>query len=129
MTFDYALQLLRWHQFMRRANWRTNLGWSPGSDKILLFYPSGFSEPWRPTLEDVMANDWEKFPNAQDEPDPIRDANWGMGCGCWKCLQGQDVTWMVLCPTCGNKRCPRANDHKNECTNSNEPGQKGSSYE
>lgn len=30
---------------------------------------------------------------------------------------------MVLCPTCGNKRCPHANDHRNACTNSNKPGQ------
>jgi hypothetical protein len=36
---------------------------------------------------------------------------------------------MILCPICGNKRCPKANDHRNECTGSNEPGQKGSAYE
>lgn len=36
---------------------------------------------------------------------------------------------MILCATCGNKRCPHATDHRNACTNSNEPGQKGSSYE
>ena len=35
---------------------------------------------------------------------------------------------MALCPTCGNKRCPKANDHRNECTGSNEPGQPGSAY-
>jgi len=35
---------------------------------------------------------------------------------------------MVLCPTCGNKRCPHANDHRNACTSSNAPGQPGSSY-
>lgn len=35
---------------------------------------------------------------------------------------------MVLCSICGNKRCPRATDHRNICTNSNEPGQQGSSY-
>lgn len=35
---------------------------------------------------------------------------------------------MALCPTCGNKRCPKANDHRNECTVSNEPGQPGSAY-
>ncbi|MGI1666128.1 hypothetical protein [Enterobacter sp. BH2-YP2023] len=34
----------------------------------------------------------------------------------------------VVCPDCGNKRCPRANDHKNSCTGSNEPGQEGSAY-
>jgi hypothetical protein len=36
---------------------------------------------------------------------------------------------MFLCPDCGNKRCPKATDHRNDCTNSNEPGQKGSVYE
>ena len=36
---------------------------------------------------------------------------------------------MVLCPECGNKRCPKATHHANACTNSNEPGQPGSSWE
>ena len=35
---------------------------------------------------------------------------------------------MALCPTCGNKRCPKANDHRNACTGSNELGQPGSAY-
>lgn len=35
---------------------------------------------------------------------------------------------MILCPTCGNKRCPHANDHRLACTRSNEPGQPGSAY-
>lgn len=35
---------------------------------------------------------------------------------------------MVLCPECGNKRCPKANDHRNACTDSNDPGQTGSAY-
>ncbi len=34
----------------------------------------------------------------------------------------------VVCPDCGYKRCPRANDHRNACTGSNEPGQEGSAY-
>ncbi|WP_233630752.1 hypothetical protein [Citrobacter amalonaticus] len=34
----------------------------------------------------------------------------------------------VVCPECGNKRCPRANNHRNACTGSNEPGQEGSAY-
>ncbi|HHH3882937.1 TPA: DUF550 domain-containing protein [Klebsiella quasipneumoniae subsp. similipneumoniae] len=34
----------------------------------------------------------------------------------------------VVCPDCGNKRCPRANDHRNACSGSNEPGQEGSAY-
>lgn len=59
---------------------------------------------------------------------------------CHLCLQGKSVemfgtffpvsmTRMILCPTCGNKRCPKATDHRLECTNSNESGQKGSIYE
>lgn len=36
---------------------------------------------------------------------------------------------MALCPTCGNKRCPRAHNHTLACTGSNEPGQPGSSWE
>ena len=35
---------------------------------------------------------------------------------------------MEVCPTCGNKRCPRATDRNLPCTNSNEPGQPGSKY-
>jgi len=34
----------------------------------------------------------------------------------------------VVCPECGNKRCPKANDHRNDCSGSNEPGQDGSAY-
>lgn len=36
--------------------------------------------------------------------------------------------FMVVCKTCGNKRCPKAADHNNACTGSNEPGQPGSDY-
>jgi hypothetical protein len=32
---------------------------------------------------------------------------------------------MVLCPACGNKRCPQASDCTYACTGSNEPGQVG----
>ncbi|WP_395313144.1 hypothetical protein V1603_19690 [Enterobacter sp. ECC-219] len=48
------------------------------------------------------------------------------------CLTCRPVTMadmrFVVCPECGNKRCPHANDHRNACTGSNEPGQEGSSY-
>lgn len=45
---------------------------------------------------------------------------------CWQCSPGWP--YMGCCTTCGNKRCPHANDHNNECTRSNEPGQPGSAY-
>jgi hypothetical protein len=35
---------------------------------------------------------------------------------------------MIVCPECGNKRCPKATNHYHSCTNSNEPGQMGSIY-
>lgn len=52
-------------------------------------------------------------------------------------LTGHDITTvetgsvfvgMIVCEKCGNKRCPHANNHRNACTNSNEPGQSGSAY-
>ena len=50
---------------------------------------------------------------------------------CW-CHACRPVTLddmrMVLCPDCGNKRCQKANNHRNVCTGSNEPGQPGSAY-
>ncbi len=53
-------------------------------------------------------------------------------CPCSKCLDARGANkprqWMVLCPMCGNKRCPHAANHENTCTNSNESGQPGSNY-
>lgn len=67
-------------------------------------------------------------------------------CGCRTCIREGDkekreeserlgeffipteMTYMILCPKCGNKRCPHANDHRNSCTNSNDLGQPGSAY-
>jgi hypothetical protein len=63
-----------------------------------------------------------------------------MGCGkCHHCLANvtqriwdMDVPIpmlrMILCETCGNKRCPHATDCSLACTHSNEPGQPGSIY-
>jgi Zn finger protein HypA/HybF involved in hydrogenase expression len=56
-------------------------------------------------------------------------------CWCHKCNENRLVnnipfsaTRMILCPTCGNKRCPKASDHRLDCTDSNEPNQPGSLY-
>jgi hypothetical protein len=58
-------------------------------------------------------------------------------CGrCRKCLEGKLddhglpilMTRFIVCPECGNKRCPKASDHNFACTGSNEPGQPGSVY-
>jgi Lar family restriction alleviation protein len=67
-------------------------------------------------------------------------ATQGEDCGnCHKCLEGKAIcygpyeiaealTRMIVCPVCGNKRCPKATDHHLDCTGSNEPGQTGSVY-
>ena len=49
---------------------------------------------------------------------------------CHRCYKEADVMVdkMIVCPECGNKRCPRASDHRLDCTGSNEPGQPGSVY-
>lgn len=48
-------------------------------------------------------------------------------CGCETCrpITILDMR-MVLCPICGNKRCPKARNHINDCTGSNDVGQRGS---
>ena len=58
------------------------------------------------------------------------------GCWCHACRPVGNSGWpgdlsdirMVLCPGCGNKRCPKANDHRHACTGSNATGQPGSAY-
>ncbi len=47
-------------------------------------------------------------------------------CGCLKCIQTRgdkspsglplEATMMIVCPKCGDKRCPHAEDHSKECT-------------
>jgi hypothetical protein len=58
-------------------------------------------------------------------------------CGCHACVDVRSrgtttkhgvASWMILCPTCRNKRCPHASNHDLACTGSNEPGQPGSVY-
>lgn len=56
-------------------------------------------------------------------PAPVTD------CRCTACLGPFEAgRQMVLCALCGNKRCPHANHHDNDCTKSNKPGQAGSAY-
>lgn len=62
-------------------------------------------------------------------------------CNCRQCLRDRDErnqdipAWpaetgrMIVCAKCKNKRCPKATDHRLECTNSNLPGQVGSVYQ
>lgn len=59
-------------------------------------------------------------------------------CECYACIGDKPIregswltvsmTQLIVCATCGNKRCPHSTDHRNECTGSNEYGQAGSRY-
>ncbi len=52
-------------------------------------------------------------------------------CNCRACLRDQRdengfpklLSTFVVCSQCGNKRCPKAQNHQNLCTNSNAPNQ------
>lgn len=56
-------------------------------------------------------------------------------CNCRQCLRDRneenphgsgwptELTMMIVCKTCGDKRCPAAINHRNECTGSNEPNE------
>ncbi|MEB5816656.1 hypothetical protein [Klebsiella quasipneumoniae] len=72
-------------------------------------------------IRQLAANQPQNAP--QNIPEIIPD------CWCRTCrpVDLNDMRF-VVCPDCGNKRCPRANDHRNSCTGSNEPGQEGSAY-
>lgn len=56
-------------------------------------------------------------------------------CWCFECINDPSMGLlnpvrhqMIVCPQCGNKRCPRATSHDLACSGSNEPGQPGSRY-
>ena len=95
------------------------LGWSEGTP----------AEPFRKGWEIVSPmlrncqyiTHWARLPRP-----PERD------CGsCYRCLANdvwQGLSRMVVCAKCGNKRCPKATDCKNNCTGLNEPEQPGSMY-
>ena len=58
-------------------------------------------------------------------------------CYCYNCNKDRKdksgfpyaLTRMIVCPECGNKRCPHSTDHNLTCTGSNDPGQPGSRYQ
>lgn len=61
----------------------------------------------------------------------------GLTCGCWTCVAEHKATQpfpqslsfpFIVCDLCGNKRCPRATHHDNDCTESNDTDQPGSRY-
>lgn len=93
----------------------------------------------RKPLTDAMVADTAAYFSSVGIPGTLHALNTAIpgqpvsDCWCETCRpvwsgNPQDMR-MVLCPDCGNKRCPRATSHENACTGSNEVGQKGSSWE
>lgn len=83
------------------------------------------------TRKDLAVNAIRKLLNDSDKPKLARQYD----CYCYNCNKDRmenGFPWvlsrMIVCPECGNKRCPKATDHHNKCTGSNDAGQKGSRY-
>lgn len=79
----------------------------------------------------TYSNNWDAIFGKKTEPAKKPD------CYCYNCLKDYTepgsvfpyvTSRMIVCPTCGNKRCPHSTDHTLACTGSNEPGQPGSRY-
>ena len=84
-----------------------------------------------------MKNQIKPLPNGDFQVVPLDDPGFlaftknRNRCYCYNCnrdRRNEDgipvvMTQMIVCPECGNKRCPHSTDHRNACTNSNEPNQ------
>jgi hypothetical protein len=62
--------------------------------------------------------------------DPLAELDAVDNCWCTSCFAKLDKLqqFYILCPDCGNKRCPKATNHEHACTESNLSGQYGSAY-
>lgn len=93
----------------------------PVSQYSLCFHDEGGAQSL--DTEAYTEQDMEAYAATPEAPAQVEQ--------CW-CQTCRPITLadmrMVVCPDCGFKRCPKANDHRNACTGSNEPGQPGSAY-
>lgn len=77
--------------------------------------------------------EWLGLTHALERIADLEDRDRMIEC-CWRCRDAANPpprlggVHMLLCSECGNKRCPKAADHRLGCTGSNEPGQEGSAY-
>ena len=99
----------------------------PGWHHVTVLHSDCF---YKPAQDQMLLNDEHLAAWNRRTPQPVvREPQ----CWCLTCkpmrIDDPSSIRMALCPTCGNKRCPKANDYRNQCSNSNEPGQKGSAYE
>lgn len=87
--------------------------------------------PAAPHFREIGNSSTNNFREKSETSTNPVNLNFNGATDCW-CRTCRPVTVtdmrFVVCPDCGNKRCPRANDHRNDCSGSNEPGQAGSTY-
>lgn len=82
-------------------------------DKVVLDTADPAQVPLGPNevVRTVAPITWRIVPQPQPEK-----------CGCRSCLTpAERLCTFVVCPECGDKRCPRADDHRNDCTSDNVP--------
>ena len=82
--------------------------------------------------QDQFGSNWDAIFGKKTEA-PAKEHS----CYCYNCNKDRMdetgrvpyvMTRMIVCPECGNKRCPHSTDHNLACTGSNDPGQPGSRY-
>lgn len=101
--------------------------------RVIRLVRSGSDRPMSPDEEIILAQ-YREIERLKSQRVTAAPQEGESDCGCEACKpQGTFLnpanTRMIVCAICGNKRCPHATDHRNACTNSNEPGQPGSSWE
>jgi hypothetical protein len=80
---------------------------------------------YRPSMDAEVLHSW-----ARDVVAAHQAQGAAVKCWCETCRPNHPFDMrFIVCPDCGNKRCPRANFHEHACTNSNAVGQPGSSWE
>jgi hypothetical protein len=109
--------------------------WEPGGDDMPTVYGRWYCPSCQRRLMAAFdASGAREIKQALVEQHPT-----SAPCGCFSCRTetGDGMTViggmkflsvMVLCPDCGNKRCPKATRHDQSCTGSNDTGQEGSRY-
>lgn len=114
-----------------------------GEDRLRVYESSDASAPhiWLRVNDASIHLDMDQISDLVDKLKYLQDYHYQLeltapeGCCCLKCgppfresrfdksWRGKFVSWMALCPYCGNKRCPGALSHNNKCSNSNDPNQ------
>ncbi|MDN2631858.1 DUF551 domain-containing protein [Klebsiella pneumoniae] len=114
VLLDGLIKAVEFYEQVKRENPPVETGaWKDAVDWVL--------------KEACRAATLEAAPQPQNAPQNIPEIIPDCWCRTCRPVVLNDMRF-VVCPDCGNKRCPRANDHRNACTGSNEPGQKGSAY-